>query len=260
MPPLERAQAESLRSLVREASERAASSSFVIEGPHLLERAFESAADRIKEVVFTEEALLSNSALAKRAQRKGISIFRATPKLAEKISDTKTPQGVFAVISMPSQTDALPDKGVVIALDDVQDPGNVGTIIRTASWFGASRILLSTGCADPYSPKVLRATQGEIFGVAVGNRGDLRQNIVFLQKRGFQVVAATVEPSACLLYKMAFDQNVVLIFGSEASGISKPILGLADGQIVIPKYGLGESLNVATSAGIVLSEVMRKRS
>ncbi len=257
LPPLARAQVETLRSIVREASERNATSSFVIEGPHLIERAFESAPDLIKEIIFTEEAFAANTAIAKLAHKKRISCYHVSAKLSERISDTKSPQGIFALVSMPRVESNLTDSGVTIALDDVQDPGNVGTIIRTASWFGVHQILLSKECADPYSPKVLRATQGEIFSTFVGIRGNFADSLRILQKKGQQVIAATIEPEACLLYKMAFSQNVVLVFGSEAHGVSREILSLADGQIIIPKFGQGESLNVATSVGIILSEIMR---
>jgi TrmH family RNA methyltransferase len=259
MPPIARARAEALRSLVRDASERNVTSSFVIEGPHLVERAFESAPDLIKEVIFTEEALAANGSIAKQANRREITCYQVSAKLAEKISDTKSPQGIFALVSMAKREAALPDAGIVIALDDIQDPGNMGTIIRTAAWFGVKQILLSKECADPYSSKVVRATQGEIFSVHVGNRGDIVNSLRILQKKGWQIVAATIESSACLLYKMAFSQNVVLVFGSEAKGVSRAVLSLADGQIIIPKFGQGESLNVATSVGIILSEIMRKR-
>lgn len=259
LPPIARAQAEALRSLVRDASERNATSSFVIEGPHLIERAFESAPKLIKEVIFTEEAFTANPSIAKLAAQKKTPCYHVSSKLSERISDTKTPQGIFALVAMQNVESDLPHSGVVIALDDVQDPGNVGTIIRTSAWFGVRQILLSKECADPYSPKVLRATQGEIFSIKVGNRGDLTNSLRILQKKGQQIVAATIEPAACLLYKMAFSENVVLVFGSEAHGINRDILSLADGQIMIPKFGQGESLNVATSVGIILSEVMRKR-
>ena len=259
LPPLARAHADELRSLVREASVRNATSSFVIEGPHLIERAFETAPDSLNEVIFTEEALAANPALLKIASRKGITCYQVSAKLSERISDTKSPQGIFAIVSIPEKNEVFQNDGILIALDDVQDPGNVGTIIRTAAWFGVNRIILSSECADPYSPKVLRATQGEIFSVAVGNRGGLYENVVSLQKKGFQIVAATLETSACLLYKMVFAPKTVLVFGSEAHGIRKEILSIADWQIIVPKFGQGESLNVATSVGIILSEVMRKR-
>jgi len=259
MPPIARAHAEALRGLIREASERSATSSFVIEGPHLLERAFESAPERIKEVIFTEEAITANPAIVISAAKKKISGYKVSAKLAERISDTKEPQGIFAVVSMPKKETSFPNKGIIIALDDVKDPGNMGTIIRTAAWFGVKQLLLSNECADPYSPKVLRATQGEIFSIPVGDRGGLTNSLRILQKKGWQIVAATIEHSACLLYEMAFAPNLVLIFGSEAHGVSRTIQSLCDGQIIIPKFGQGESLNVAISVGIILSEVMRRK-
>jgi TrmH family RNA methyltransferase len=262
LPPLARAQVEALRGLIREASSRSASSSFLIEGPHLIERAFESAANRIKEVIFTDKAFESNPSIAEKAKKLKIPSYRIAAKLSERISDTKSPQGIFAVVSMEKdqQGDLQSGPGVFIALDGVQDPGNVGTIIRTAAWFGVEYILLSTDCADPYSSKVLRATQGEIFSVKVGNRGDIVKSLRILQKKGRQIVAATLARSACLLYEWDFSKNFVLVFGSEAHGVSKEVLSMADGQIIIPKFGKGESLNVATSVGIILSEVLRKRS
>ncbi len=259
MPPIARAQAEALRNLIREASERNASSSFVIEGPHLIERAFETIPERIRQVIFTDHAFSLHMSIAMNAGRRKIPCFHISSKLSERVSDTKSPQGIFAVIAMPEVESALGVSDVVIALDDVQDPGNVGTIIRTASWFGVKDILFGNGCADPYSPKVLRATQGEIFTTNVGNRGELINSLRILQKDQWQIIAATIDPAACLLYKMAFPKNIVLVFGSEAHGVSREILSIADGQIIIPRFGQGESLNVATSVGIVLSEVMRKK-
>jgi len=255
---LTRARAEELRLLIRDSAERERTSSFVIEGPHLIQRALESAPERVKEIIFTEKALEENRTVHNQAERKKIHCFHISQKLSEKISDTKMPQGIFAVVEMPDEDMNFPPAGILIALDDVQDPGNVGTIIRTASWFGVERIFLSTGCADPYSPKVLRATQGEIFSTKVGKRGGLENFLRILQKKDWQILAATISPAACSLYKMAFKANVALVLGSEAHGVSKRVLDLCDGQIMIPKYGEAESLNVAMSAGIILSEIMRK--
>ncbi|MEP7235135.1 MAG: RNA methyltransferase [Ignavibacteriota bacterium] len=260
LPSKSKAEAEMLRSLVREASERAASSSFVIEGPHLIERALESTPECVKEVIFTEAAYSANPSLALQANRRKIACFHISEKLSERLSDTKASQGIFAVVSLPDIQSDLGSAGVLIALDGVQDPGNLGTIIRTASWFSVKQILLSNDCADPYSPKVLRSTQGEIFSTNVGIRGVLADSLRILQKKGQQIIAATLSPSACLLYEKDFPANTVLVFGSEAHGVSDEILAIADGQIRIPGFGGAESLNVATSAGIILSELLRQRT
>jgi TrmH family RNA methyltransferase len=258
LPQITRAHAEELQILTRDSSERERTSSFLIEGQHLIERALESAPERIKEIIFTDKALQINQPIIKRAEQKNIPCSHVSQKLSERISDTKTPQGIFGVILMPKDREILPETGILLVLDNVQDPGNVGTIIRTASWFGIRHLLLSAECADPYSPKVLRSTQGEIFSTKVGKRGGLENFLRILHKKDWQILAATLTPEACSLYKMPFKSNVALILGSEAHGVSKAILDIADGQIMIPKYGEAESLNVGISAGIILAEIMRK--
>src|SRR5947208_1456573 len=115
-----KSRAEELRNLLRQSADRNRASSFVIEGPHLIERAFESAPRRIKELVFTDEAFAAHPGIAALGQKRNIPSFHVSGKLAERISDTKTPQGIFAVIAMPAKNDQLPEKGVVVALDDVQ--------------------------------------------------------------------------------------------------------------------------------------------
>src|SRR5258706_2100165 len=149
-----KARVEEIRNIIRDSAERIRLSSFVIEGPHLLERAFESAPGRIREIFFTESALEENQALFKHAERNNIRSYQITVKQAERLSDTKAPQGIFGLVAMPEDLGKLPvastESSLVIALDDVQDPGNVGTIIRTAAWFGVRQILLSAECADPY--------------------------------------------------------------------------------------------------------------
>ncbi|MEI8133815.1 MAG: RNA methyltransferase [bacterium] len=255
-----RSHADELRTLVRDSAEREATRTFVIEGPHLLQRASEDAPHLVRELIVTEKALEVYSDLIQLFARKKVGIQVASPKLAELISDTKSPQGIFAVVEMPDADESESPGDIVIALDDVQDPGNVGTIIRSAAWFGAEQVYLSDGCADPYSPKVVRATQGEIFSVSVGNRGRLLEKLVYLHSKGYQVVCATLEQSACSLYEMTFATKMVIVFGSEAHGVSNAILQMADAKLVIPKYGAGESLNVAMSAAVILSEIARKRS
>src|SRR5205807_1250863 len=131
---LSRARAEELRLLVRDASERERTSSFVVEGPHLVERALESAAARVKEIIFTDKGREEHETIAKNAERKNIQCSHISQKLSEKISDTKTPQGIFAIVEMADDDMKFPSTGILLALDDVQDPGNLGTIIRTASW------------------------------------------------------------------------------------------------------------------------------
>jgi TrmH family RNA methyltransferase len=252
MTALTEVQAKHIRELLRSARARREGGEFVIEGPHLLEVALEKAQQQIKLVAFTAEAARQYAPLAVRCRDS-----RSIPeKLANRISDTEQSQGIFAVLKIPESTKASGD--IVLALDAIQDPGNVGTIVRTAAWFGVKSILLGEGCADAFAPKVVRATQGAIFSVNLEEKVDLKRRLLSLQSEGYKIAATTLDAKAKSLYDINVSQRSILLLGSEAHGISQELLSIADTSIVIPRFGEGESLNVATSAAIILSEFCRR--
>ncbi|HEY6171032.1 MAG TPA: RNA methyltransferase, partial [Candidatus Kapabacteria bacterium] len=232
---------------------------FVIEGTHLVERALESAPKLIQKVLHTESFALANTDLFARIKKKKIPTQQLTSAFAERISDTRTPQGIFATVTF-EEFGSLYNRDIIIALDHVSDPGNLGTIIRTAAWFGIEEVVLSSGCADSYSPKVLRSTQGEIFSVKIIHAESLPEVLEASKKKGYKVLATTLSPSAGSMYREKFDSKCIVVFGSEAHGVSSETLAAVDREIIIPSTGAGESLNVAVSAGIVLSELVRQRS
>jgi RNA methyltransferase, TrmH family len=246
LPPVTRKQAEELRELVREPSLRRETKSFVIEGPHLVERALESSPKSIQKILDG-------------IRKKKIPTQELATALAERISDTRSPQGIFGVVTF-DQFRSLLYKTDIIALDHVSDPGNLGTILRTASWFGIEEVVLGPGCADHYSPKVLRSTQGEIFSIKVIRLEDLSQAIKEVKKKGYKILATTLSDSAGSLYKEKFESKNMIVFGSEAHGVHPDTLKEVDSEIIIPRYGAGESLNVAVSVGIVLAELQRKKA
>ena len=172
----------------------------------------------------------------------------------EKISDTQTPQGILLVVRQKLSTLAdVATKKIIAVLDGVQDPGNVGTILRTAAAFDCGAILLD-GSAEIFNPKVVRSSMGAIFylPIAVTSRAD------FLSLRDVEIVAAAVDDSAEIYWRHDFTRsNVAIVFGSEAAGVSKEILDVAR-KIFIPMRGHAESLNVATSAAIILSEAVKQ--
>jgi TrmH family RNA methyltransferase len=151
-----------------------------------------------------------------------------------------------------------PRGNAMLALDGVQDPGNVGTIIRTAAWFGVQEILLGEGTADPYAPKVVRSTQGAIFDVMLEMSADLVKRLTDLRNAGWQILAATVEDGARSIFDLTFPERMIFLLGTEARGIRPELLELAGERIIIPRYGAGESLNVALSAAIILAEFRRR--
>ena len=176
-----------------------------------------------------------------------------SPSTMEKISDTQTPQGILLVVRQKfSALEKVFAKKIIVALDGVQDPGNVGTILRTAEAFGCGAILLD-GSAEIFNPKVVRSSMGAIFYLPIAKMS--REE--FLNVRGAEILAAAVDTSAEIYYRHDFNKKVAIVFGSEANGVSKKILDVAK-KIFIPMSGHAESLNVATSAAIVLSEIVRQ--
>jgi TrmH family RNA methyltransferase len=257
MTPLTEAQAKHIRELLRSAKERRGSGEFVIEGPHLLEAALEKAPGRILYVAFTADANSRQLSLSARCAKHGIATHSIPAKLSFRISDTEEPQGIFAVVSIPNAEKITGN--FAIALDGVQDPGNVGTIIRTSAWFGVRSLILGEGSADPYGPKTVRATQGAIFDVSMERCSALLTRLKELQLESWRIVATALDPIAKPIYDFKFQKKSILVLGSEAHGISAEILEIADEKIAIPRFGSGESLNVAASAAVVLYELRRRQ-
>ncbi len=262
LPPLAKDVADTFRELVRDASCRKELSAFIVEGPHLVERALQMNPNIIEHVAITEHAAERESKLLALlfSQTKHVSLI--TEKISEKISDTRSPQGIFARVTLShlAVSTIRKNDGIILALDGVQDPGNIGTIIRTAAWFGIKHIILGEGCADVYSPKVLRSTQGEIFSVMTYGQIPLLPVVTKLKMQGYSLTTTTLSPASGSIYEAAPHENSVIVFGSEAHGVRDEILACADTHVMIPRYGTGESLNVATSVGIILAEIKRRVS
>ena len=141
----------------------------------------------------------------------------------------------------------------IIILDKVSDPGNLGTIIRTADWFGVQNIILSEDSVDLYSPKVVRSTMGSIFHVKTIESTNIVQSIAGLKKKGYNIVALDIKGDSVANFESI--PKTAYIFGSESHGIRNTLLDLADKKITISGAGKAESLNVAVSAGILMSQL-----
>lgn len=171
----------------------------------------------------------------------------------KKISALKTANDCLALFKIPNEV-SINDKGLIVALDDVRDPGNLGTIIRLCDWFGISQIVCSYECVDVYNPKVVQATMGSIGRVAVAYV-NLEE---YLAKTNVPVFGTFMEGEN--IYKKELPSAGIIVLGNEANGISKEIEKYVTQKIAIPRFGnlqLTESLNVATATAIVLSEFRR---
>jgi TrmH family RNA methyltransferase len=229
---------------------------FLVEGVRLCSELIPAKA-RI-EIVLVAEDQDTSGALGKQAAQlasAGAQIIQAPLRDFERISDTVNSQGILAAArweDLASEALRFEERATVLALDGVSDPGNVGTVIRTAAWFGVSAVLLGEGCADLLNPKTVRATMGGIFQLPICRCIKLKDESARLKRLGFRVTAATMDGSPDWS-GWSKNPRSVLILGGEARGVSEELRRLADRRITIPRRGAGESLNVAVSAGIFLS-------
>ena len=232
--------------------------------------------------------------ILKTAEEKGARLYQVDDKVMAKLSDTKTSQGVLAVISMPendlrqlkpetiakkqskyrgnaldeygkpqSKKAIMPDKDFdnnapVVILDRIQDPGNLGTIIRTADAAGALGLILLEGCVDAFSPKVVRASMGSLFHLPVVQEISPEEALTWCYRNGYEP-AATAMKGAANLYKTDLSKKMAYILGNEANGVSEELQAAAETRLFIPMEGMAESMNVAMAAGIILFEGLRQR-
>lgn len=176
-----------------------------------------------------------------------------TEQELKKISALSTPNSCLAVFKIPDENPII-DSGLILALDDIRDPGNLGTILRLCDWFGIQQIICSKETVDIYNPKVVQATMGSVARVSV-NYVDLK---AFIAKTKLPVFGTFMNGEN--IYQSALPQNGIIIMGNEANGISADIEKMVTDRLTIPKFGelqKTESLNVATATAIVLSEFKR---
>lgn len=209
----------------------------------------------------------NNAGIAKKRNEaaNGIRMYQVDEKVMAKLSDTKAPQGVLAVIRTPEQNlrqlrpgTASDNNAPVIILDRVQDPGNLGTIIRTADAVGALGLILLEGCVDAYSPKVVRASMGSLFHLSVVQDVTAEEALTWCYRNGYEP-AATALKNAQNVYKADISKKMAFLFGNEANGVAEELQAAAETRLFIPMAGLAESMNVAMAAGIILFEGLRQR-
>jgi RNA methyltransferase, TrmH family len=219
---------------------------FIAEGPKVIAELLQSIPQYVKEVYAVKDWLKENSNSNQKSK-----FIEISDEELEKLSQLKTPHQVVAVVQKFEQEKSIDVKGKVsLVLDTIQDPGNLGTIIRIADWFGVSQLICSYNCADIYNPKVVQATMGSIARVKVFYT-DLASWLK--QQKDIRIYATMLEGKD--VAKMNALQEGLIIIGNESKGIHKEILELANEKITIPRKGKAESLNAAVAVGIVLSHL-----
>jgi len=190
-------------------------------------------------------------------------VFSVKPADFQRLTETESSQGILGVFRQPrfAPVDDVPVTGagrMVVALDGVQDPGNVGTILRTAAWFGADALLSGPGTVDLYNPKTVRSSAGSLFSLPHYSVDSLENELERLQLKGYGVVCSSLEGRDFREFT-DWPERKVLVVGNEANGISSGVLSLADRLVLIP-HGRGrvrvESLNASVSAAVLLDRLM----
>lgn len=231
---------------------------FVIEGVKLFFEAFNSGINFYK-IFFSKNYYDNNfNAIDKLNLKQKIYILE--DNIINKISDTKTPQGVFAICEKLDKNyniDKIYNKGKYIALCDLQDTGNVGTIIRTAEAFGVDGILIGENCCDVYSPKVIRATMGSIFRMPLILSEDFNSDLKKITDNDVETYAAVLNENSKSLKQTSFSNNSLIVMGNEGKGLSEQTINCCKYSLKIDMNGQAESLNVAMATGIIIWELMK---
>jgi RNA methyltransferase, TrmH family len=173
----------------------------------------------------------------------------------QKLSDTKTPQGIAAFFKIPKleySIDAFSAEKIIVMLDNISDPGNLGTIIRNCDWFGVKNILLSENIVDYTNPKVIRSSMGSVFHIKIFENVTTN-NLLDLKESGFEILCADLEGENIFTYKSS--KKKILILSSESHGPSEEIQKITDKKISIPRIGNAESLNVASASAVLLAQL-----
>ena len=228
--------------------------SYLIEGQRLVNEALMS--NQIIERVFVAEDISLSGEMVR--QLKQLDCYLISPALFSYIADTETPQGIAAVVQKPEPDWKLLTKNndCLLLLDQIADPGNMGTIIRTAWAFNIDGIMLTSGCVDPYSPKVVRASMGGIFHLPIYEIDE--QVLDSLIESDYKLIGSYPDASNNI-YEVDYNGPIVIVIGSEAQGISPSISERCKVKAVIPINSRVESLNAAVSCAIILSEANRQR-
>ena len=234
------------------------SNEYVVEGVKLVEEAVKENA-KIKQIIVCEDTTrtyeIPTHIMLEIAKYECISV---SDKIFNIITQVTNPQGIMAIIEKNAQNAQIDySQDIIVVLDDVQDPGNLGTILRTVDSIGLNQIIVSKGTADAFNSKVVRSTMGAIFRIKIIEVENLAQAIKEMRKHHFKLMVTSLQTKNSI-YDIDFNKKIIVI-GNEANGVSKEIQDMADEKAKIPMLGRTESLNASVAAGVVMYEYVRQK-
>lgn len=217
---------------------------FLIEGEHLVKEAIKS--NYLVDLLVLEDSNLDFN----------FSYTIVSNNIMKKLSNMDSIPKAIGICKFLNQSEVFGDK--ILVLDDVQDPGNLGTIIRTLDSAGYKDLILSQGSAEPYNPKVVRSTMGAIFRLNLHRNINLKDELENLKNKGYKIVITSLDTES-YYYDLNFSEKIVVVIGNESKGVSKEIQDIADIKIKIPMLGKTESLNAAVATSIIAYEGVRQK-
>lgn len=244
--------------LMRKSKLRKEQGVFLVEGIRMVK---EAPANQIRELYVSESFLKRKENRAFLEEQAFENIEAVSDEVFSKMSDTVTPQGILCILSrMEHNLESILSggEGAYLVLEDIQDPGNLGTMLRTGEGAEVSGVILSRDCVDIYNPKVIRSTMGSIYRVPFCCVDDLPATLRFMNKRNIATYAAHLEGTK-YYDECNFTGEAAFLIGNEGNGLSEEIANLASNKIKIPMGGQVESLNAAVSASILLYEAYRQK-
>lgn len=259
---LQNQQIKNIKLLLRKPKARKAQEAFVIEGIKMFEEA--RLEDNLIKAYFSES-------FYNRKNEEDIYYFQALPyeviedSVFNKLSETSTPQGVLAIAKKPKyeladfvrKESKLSQFSTLLLLENIQDPGNLGTVVRTAEAAGIVAIILSKDCVDILSPKVVRSTMGSIYRMPFVYVEDFQETLLELKKNNFSIYASHLD-GKYYYDEISYDKRVALLIGNESRGITEESAKKADSLVKIPMEGKVESLNAGVAASIMMYEIFRR--
>ncbi len=243
---------------LKEKKYRQQEQAFIVEGIKLVQEAIQEQMV-IKKIVICEDCItdgsINQNLLYEIAKQDCMYVSK---NVFDSLTDVVNPQGILAVIEKRNEESSI-DYGedMLIVLDGIQDPGNLGTILRTMDSAGLKQIILSETTTDPYNPKVIRSTMGAIYRMNIIQSSNIIETLKNIQKNKFQVVATSLQTQENI-YTIDYHKKAIVI-GNEANGVSKEVLELANQKVKIPMLGKTESLNAAVATSIIIYEYVRRK-
>ena len=229
---------------------------FFLEGARLCRDAAENGI-KIRQAFFTEQAKEKYPGYISAVEAVCGECYTVTPDVADKLSDTKSSQGVFCVCGMPADEGELSFSGRYIALENLQDPSNLGAVCRTAEALGLDGVIVSGGC-DVYNPKALRAAMGSSLRINVISADSLCKVIENANANGMLTLASTPQTDAVKISEIDIDGGIICCVGNEGNGLTDEVIAACSDKVTIPMKGRAESLNASAAAAILMWEISRK--